>query len=99
MRDAAGFDDFAEYCECGVAHCNGSCREGEDDESDRCRDCGNFGCAEDGTCMLPASEWDWERYDKLDAIQDELDALQDEQNALNERRLQLEQDYIWALRS
>jgi hypothetical protein len=41
MRDAAGFDDFCEYCECGVAHCDGSCR-------DECRSCGSTRC--NGEC-------------------------------------------------
>ncbi len=41
MRDAAGFDDFCEYCECGQMHCDGSCRE-------ECRACGSDRC--DGDC-------------------------------------------------
>jgi hypothetical protein len=46
VKDASGFDDLCEYCDCGVFNCDNSCRP--------CTFCEDTGCR--GECMLPTSE-------------------------------------------
>ncbi len=83
MRDAAGFDDFCEYCECGLAHCDGSCRE-------ECQSCGSSRC--NGECCDDIEDdSDLERRRKMDMLADEQGELERERAAIDQRRIEIEE--------
>ncbi len=77
MLDAAGFDDFCEYCECGSPHCDGSCR-------DECDSCGSTRCRGECCDLSPEDE------DQLQAIDCEIAELERELEELQAREKEIQ---------
>lgn len=76
MKDGSGFDDYCEYCECGVANCDGSCEENE-----RCGTCGSALCR--GECC--DEQEDFERKQQQESLQREREYLEHELEQLKQR--------------
>lgn len=70
MRDEAGFDDYAEYCECGVAHCDGSCRS-------QCDACLSYSCR--GECCDDDSDLHPDEVREIELQQEEDELLEERQ--------------------